>query len=63
MKESISRFSQMQEKTQSLTDKSLELGREINAELWAVIKEEEAIAEDFKKPKDQQCPDIQETAK
>ncbi len=47
MKESISRFSQMQEKTQSLTDKSLELGREINAELWAVIKEEEAIAEDF----------------
>lgn len=45
---------------QPLTDKSVELSRQINAELWAAIKEAQALAADAAKPLDQRPSDLEQ---
>ncbi|HOK95210.1 MAG TPA: hypothetical protein PK052_03415 [Anaerohalosphaeraceae bacterium] len=60
---SIRQANQMQLKyrqIQPLVDRSVELSRQINAELWAVMEEAQAIVADQAKPADQQPSDLEQ---
>jgi hypothetical protein len=49
---------QTQKQIQPLMDKSLQLGEQINAELWAAMEESNAIAAESAKPLDQRSIDL-----
>ncbi len=54
-----SRLRQKNQQIQILMEQSLELSQQAIAELWQVMEENKAIAEESKKPKEQQSADIE----